>query len=172
MEKSSVSRQSQIDVLFRTYSDRIFNYIRTRINSNEDAENLAQDVWMRILESDAVICIETAVSYLYRIAANLVNDYLRGLYAKMGHQEELMYLQTEISDLNPEEDLFVKQVSEFENKRIECLPPQRRIIYRMSRFEDKSVSDIAEKLSLSFRTVENHLRMGRRDVREFVAAIA
>lgn len=42
----------------------------------------------------------------------------------------------------------------------------------MSRYEEKSVGDIADELSLSLRTVENHLRMGRRDVREYIAAIA
>ena len=39
----------------------------------------------------------------------------------------------------------------------------------MSRYDDKSVDDIAGELSLSFRTVENHLRMGRRDVRAFMS---
>lgn len=172
MENSSISRQSQIDVLFRTYSDRILNYIRTRINNLEEAENLAQDVWIRIIESDAVLCLETAVAYLFRIASNLVNDYLRSLYTRMGHHDEVVRLHSDISDLNPEEDLYVKQVKEYETKRIECLPPQRRTIYIMSRFEDKSVNDIAEVLSLSFRTVENHLRMGRRDIRDYISAIA
>ncbi len=40
----------------------------------------------------------------------------------------------------------------------------------MSRYEEKSVEDIASELSLSFRTVENHLRLGRRDVRQYMSA--
>lgn len=172
MEENSTSRFSQIEVLFRKYSDRILKYIRTRINSLEEAENLAQDVWMRIMESDVAICVDTVLSYLYKIASNLVNDYLRNLYSKKGAHEEISKHQPTLSDITPEEDLCVKQISDLEAKRIECLPRQRRIIYTMSRFEDKSVSDIAELLSLSFRTVENHLRMGRKDVREYLMAIA
>lgn len=172
METTSTSRFSEIEVLFRQYSNKICSYIKSRINSEEDAENLSQDVWMRIMESDATLCKETAVSYLYRIASNLVNDYLRNLYTRMGVTEDIKKNQANYSNHTPDQDLCVKQITELEAKRIECLPRQRRIIYTMSRFEEKSVADIAGQLSLSFRTVENHLRMGRHDVRTFINAIA
>lgn len=61
-------------------------------------------------------------------------------------------------------------MAQAEQRRVECLPRQRRIIYVMSRYEEKSVEDIASELSLSFRTVENHLRLGRRDVRQYMSA--
>ena len=172
METQTSNRFTQLEVLFRKYSERIFSYIRARINSREDAENLSQDVWMKIMESNVELSTETASSYIYRVAANLINDYLRNLYVKMGAQEEILNSCTSVSNVTPEDDLCVKQIAALEWKKIECLPRQRRIIYTMSRFEDKSVGDIASKLSLSFRTVENHLRMGRRDVREFLTAIA
>lgn len=172
MEKKSNQRLIQIEVLFRQYSERILNYIKSRINSVEDAENLAQDVWIRIMESEIVISVEKVLSYLYKIASNLVNDYLRNLYTKMGVQNDLIENQSNFSVPTPEEDLYVKQITSLESEKIECLPKQRRIIYIMSRFEEKSVADIAETLSLSFRTVENHLRMGRRDVRDYISAIA
>lgn len=172
MENSLSNRFTQIDILFRKCSDRVLNYIKSRIPILEDAENLSQDVWMRILENDNTLNLDTAVSYIFRIATNLVNDYLRNLYVRKGAHEELGKTQSTVSSLNPEEDLYVKQLSQLESGKIECLPKQRRIIYVMSRFEDKSVSDIADSLSLSFRTVENHLRMGRRDVREYMSAIA
>jgi RNA polymerase sigma-70 factor (ECF subfamily) len=38
----------------------------------------------------------------------------------------------------------------------------------MTRYEELPVSDIADRLQLSVRTVENHLRMGRKDVRDFM----
>ena len=55
-----------------------------------------------------------------------------------------------------------------EKYRLSLLPPRRRTIYAMSRFEDKSISDISAELNLSHRTVENHLRIGRHEVREFI----
>lgn len=172
MESSNSSKNIQIDVLFRKYSDRILNYISTRIENREEAENLAQDVWVRVLESKAALCIETALSYLYRIAANIVNDYLRLLYSKMASKDDLYEYESQKSPLTPEDELSAADLAYHETKRVEKLPAQRRIIYTMSRFDGLNVSEIAEKLSLSFRTVENHLRMGRRDVREYISAIA
>jgi RNA polymerase ECF-type sigma factor len=41
----------------------------------------------------------------------------------------------------------------------------------MSRYEEKTTEEIADYLALSKKTVENHLRLGRRDVRQYMAAI-
>ena len=171
METTTASG-SQVEVLFREYSDRIFGYIKSRISNQEDAENLSQDVWVRVIENANSINMETAKAYIYRIASNLINDYLRSLYLKLGAQEELFNNQPTETHVTPEEEYSVKQLQALETRRIECLPKQRRIIYTMSRFQDKSVAEIADILSLSFRTVENHLRMGRRDVRDYISAIA
>ena len=172
MEATCGNGFANVEVLFREYSDRILAYIRSRINNQEDAENLSQDVWMRILENDGKICMETAKSYIFKIASNLINDYLRTLYARLGAQEEIQRTHSIEYNRTPEQEYSAKQIEKMEHQRIECLPKQRRIIYIMSRFQEKSVAEIADSLSLSFRTVENHLRMGRRDVREFISAIA
>lgn len=44
----------------------------------------------------------------------------------------------------------------------------RRKVYELTRFEENSASDIAVMLNLSQRTVENHLRMGREEVRKYI----
>ena len=42
----------------------------------------------------------------------------------------------------------------------------------MSRYDGLSIDEISEATNLSGRTIENHLRMGRRDVRQYIVAIA
>lgn len=162
----------KIEELFRKYSERILNYISTRVENREDAENLSQDVWIKALEAKCDIMIETALSYLYRIATNLINDYLRRLYVRLDSRDEIERSYAEQQPLTPAQAVVASELAALEEQRVECLPSQRRIIYIMSRYEDRTVSDIASELSLSFRTVENHLRMGRRDVRNFLTATA
>lgn len=172
MENCEKSNNAIITKSYKENFNKVLNYISSRINNVWDAENLAQDVWVRLLTCGKILSPETITSYIYTIARNLVNDYLRHLYHVQDAHDELAFAGTEISEHSPESAVAAKDIADFERRRVECLPPQRRIIYIMSRFEDKSVDDIASELSLSFRTVENHLRMGRRDVREYIAAIA
>lgn len=159
------------DILTRSYVDyrrQVLAFITSRINSEEDAENLTQDVWLRLLEYDKEISGDSILSLLYTVASNLVNDYLRRLYRSRAAFDEMRGLAVE-ADCSGESAVVARDFAGLERNRVECLPPQRRIIYIMSRYEDKSVEDIASELSLSFRTVENHLRMGRRDVRTYLA---
>ncbi len=53
-------------------------------------------------------------------------------------------------------------------ERANQLPEQRRKIYIMSRFENKSSADIAAQLGISSRTVENHLFISRKEIREYI----
>ena len=169
-----IRRQSNEAIIASSYTEnfsKILGYIRERINDIHDAENLAQDVWLRLLECGKELKADTIVSLLYTIAHNLVNDYLRRLYRSRAMQEEIM-LTSEEADPYTESRAIARDIAAMEYRRADALPPQRRIIYMMSRYDDKSVDDIACELNLSFRTVENHLRLGRRDVRSFMAAIA
>lgn len=157
-----------VERLYREYSQRILRYISLKIENIHDAENLAQDVWLKLLESEAEIKPETAVAYIYRIASNLVNDFLRRLYLQNETRAELMAAQPVATAVTPQTEMETAQLGSLERTRVAQLPPQRRAIYCMSRFEEKSVPDIATELRLSLRTVENHLRLGRRDVREYI----
>lgn len=138
-----------------------------------DAENLAQDVWVKVITNGQALQPQTVVSYLYTIARNLVNDYLRRLYSvSMSHDDYVMEVNGDYTDDSLETELAARELAGLEHQRVECLPPMRRTIYIMSRYDDMAVDDISARLDLSKRTVENHLRLGRKDVRSFLANIA
>ena len=70
---------------------------------------------------------------------------------------------------NESESLVVAaDLEEHERMRLEKLPEKRRTVYMMSRFEDKSAGDIAQELNLSLRTVETHLYIIRKEIREYM----
>ena len=133
----------------------------------EEAEDLAQDVYVRLMDYDRMLCAETIKYFIFTIARNLVTDYLRRYYKR---QEVTSYLYEHTVAYTNETELRVvaNDLEACEKYRLSLLPPRRRTIYAMSRFEDKSISDISAELNLSHRTVENHLRIGRHEVREFI----
>lgn len=161
-----------ISEMYIQHHGRLINYIAGIINKREDAENLAQDVWVRVLTSDREMQPETGLSYLFTIAGNLCRDYLRRVYRQRGYMEEALFTVQDKASTTPETEMFADELGRMEYRRVQGLPAQRRAIYIMSRYEEKTVDDIAGNMNLSKRTVENHLRLGRRDVREFLTAIA
>lgn len=163
---------------YLTEHEKVRRYIGCRINNNDDADDLTQMVWLRLLEYTREISADSITTFIHTIARNLVNDYLRHHYLVAEAHEEMRGIATSTSELEAEyaysmePEIFARDLAEKERERVECLPKQRRIIYVMSRYDSLSASDISERLQLSVRTVENHLRMGRNDVRSYLGAIA
>lgn len=152
---------------FREYHSSLQRYITYKINNECDAEDLSQDVFVRLMDYQSMLRPETIKSFIYTIAHNLIIDYLRRQYKK---QEITSYLYDTSSQAyyETEQDVVARDLEHFEHLKVTQLPAQRRRIYMLSRYEEQSVEEIAQSLQLSRRTVENHLRIGRHEVREFM----
>lgn len=173
MENQNVSAANSALVAeaYGNYTRIIEAFISRRIADRAEVENLAQDVWVKALTYTQPLCAETLKAFLFTVARNLVNDYLRHHYIACGvHADILSGSDIYADDL--ESAVSAADLARRERERVECLPRQRRIIYCMTRFDELAVDEIAEQLNLSTRTVENHLRLGRRDVRAYIEAIA
>lgn len=172
METTTTYNHDLIARMYVRMSDCILRFIASRVDRLEDAENLAQDVWLRLLTYGERLEEKTLGSLIYTVARNIVKDYIRRGYRWREVRAEISREPESESAESPDTIMSAKEISEFERRRVECLPQQRRIIYQKSRYEDMAVADIAAELNLSFRTVENHLRLGRKEIRGFIAAIA
>lgn len=145
----------------------VFYYVHNRINNNEDAEDITHDVFVRMLEYGEILCKETVRSFMFTIARNLVTDYLRRTQKKKEIDIYLMYSAPEFAD-SIESKVISGDLIKLEEMKVLSLPEQRRIIYMKSQYEEKTVDEISKELCLSKRTVEGHLLIGRKQIREFI----
>lgn len=152
---------------YKTYHRSVYSYIYYRINNREEAEDLSHDVFLRLMDYRQMLCPDTVKFFIYTITRNLLNDYLRRYYKK---QEITSYIYDHASVLSndTESKVIAGDLLAQEKHRISLLPSQRRRVYEMNRFEDKSASDISRELDISPRTVENHLFISRKEVREYM----
>ena len=156
MENCMMTSPQLIADSYERYHFSVYLYIYNKVNNKEEAEDLSQDVFVRLMDYKRMLRPDTVKFFIYTISRNLVNDYLR------------RYDRTEVSHNEVESCVVADDLLACEKRRVEFLPSQRRKIYVMNRFEDKSVTDISEELNLSRRTVENHLFISRKEVREYL----
>lgn len=165
--KTTTSTSDNIIVRsYEEYHQIILNYITYRITHRYEAEDLTQDVFVRLLDYKQMLRPDTVKYFLFTIARNIVTDYIRRYYKKQ-EVDGYMYDTMSVSTNETEEKIIGDDLMKMERKRLAAMPEQRRLIYTLSRFEDKSSPEIANDLNLSCRTVENHLFIGRREMREF-----
>lgn len=153
---------------YEKYYQIILSYITYRINHKYEAEDLVQDVFVRLLDYKPMLREDTVKYFLFTIARNIVTDYIRRYYKK---QEVTSYiyentLQTTVT--NSDESCVVKDLLCLEKNKLQTFSVQRKRVYILSRFEGMTVSDISDELQLSKRTVENHLLAGRKIMRAFM----
>ncbi len=167
METTTLKNDCIITRSYQEYHPAILNYITCRITHRYEAEDLAQDVFIRLIEYKQMLRPDTVKYFLFTIARNIVTDYLRRYYKK---QEITSYIYDVMSTVSndTEETVMVNDLLATERLKLATLPTQRRMIYAMNRFGEKSSAEISEQLNLSKRTVENHLLLGRKEMRTYL----
>lgn len=158
------SNHEAVGEAFGLYRDSLYRHIKSRINDADDAEDLVQEVFLRLLGHKGLLLVEGVKGLAYAIANNVVNDYLRHHYVKTAVHASIYESGSELSN-ETEETVIGRDLARLEASQLEAMPKQRRLIYMMRIHEGKSTKEIAELLSISTRTAENHFYIGIREMR-------
>lgn len=166
MEKdlNTTCSSNVIAAAYTDYYQKVIVYIASRINRPQEAEDLAQDVFLRLLDYQPMIQSGTVKYFIFTIARNIVTDYIRHYYVRQ-QAAVCLYDQVITYTNETEEELMTEDLAKMELKILENFPSKRKKIYGLSRYDEKSIDEIADELQLSPRTVENHLFLGRKLMR-------
>ena len=167
MENIDTTSTQLVADSYKSYQRSVYLYIYYKIGKDEEARDLSQDVFLRLMEYKQMLRPETVKYFIFTICRNLVTDYLRRYYKT---QEITSYLfeQTPSCTNDVESQVIANNLSVCERERVKRLPKQRQRIYILSRFQHKSSADIAAQLGITSRTVENHLFISRREIRAYI----
>ena len=153
MSKQQATFDDFFSECYLKYREYIKNYIALRICRPYEAEDLAQDVFVRLWEYRTFVNPDTVWSLLFTIARNIVTDQIRRYYKQ---EDFVAYIYNKVndSDRNTTEDVICyRELKEKHEEVVKNLPAKRRRIYELSFNHELSCPAIAGKLSLSPRTV-------------------
>ncbi|MCB0705390.1 MAG: RNA polymerase sigma-70 factor [Saprospiraceae bacterium] len=147
--------QSALKKLFQHQFGPVCQCIYRFVKDQDLARDLAQNVFIRLWEKRNSLQIQSSVpAYLRRMAQNEALAHLRSKKIFSTEEEEI---PDQVEDTTPEGQFLDGELSHQIQRAIETLPPRCQIIFKLSRFEERSYKEIADELSLSVKTVENQM---------------
>ena len=154
--------------LFRMYYPKVRVFIQGFVKNKEDANDLAQMVFIRLWEKrDKFSDVHNFDAYLFMITKHNIGSFMAKQHALL--QTDDGWLPEMTFERTPHDELVQKDLQLYIQLVVEHMPAKRREIYRMSREQDLSNEEIAERLGIQKKTVENHLNLALRMLKEALA---
>ena len=164
------SNHKAFEEVFLTYFDKVKYLLTGLLRSESDAEELAQDIFVKLWINRQSIDPSKAFStYLYTIARNSALNYLKHKLVEENFKNSFNYFDEAAAD-SSDEILFAKEINLLVEMAICRMPVQRRKIYQMSREKGISNNEIAEELGISKKTVENQLSLALQEIKRVISA--
>lgn len=154
--------------LYAAYSRMLYRKLLHLVKSEKLAEELLQDLFVRLWENRHRIQIESSLQgYLYRVGVNLVYDFFRKASQDQKIKEQLLshfkdsaQIEQQGFDFPVDEDpgQIVKEL-------LETLPPQRKRVFEMCKMEGKSYQEASSLLGISVSTINDHIVKAKRHLK-------
>lgn len=152
--------------LYNQYHQPLYHYVLRFVKSPAIAEDVLQDVFLKIWEIRSRIDPELSFkAYLYRICRNSVFKLLK----KIAIDENLrVQVMQQFAQSVADADLKVlwQQYQELLQAAIDRLPPQRQKVFKLCREEGMTYEQVASALGISRNTVKEHMVLAMKLIRE------
>jgi RNA polymerase sigma-70 factor (ECF subfamily) len=153
-----------------THRDELLVYASSRLGNSVEAEDLVQNVFLRLLTSDRMITEVTLPALVYTIARNLITDF----YRRRNHFDDYEhYLKnTDSIEESAESILSIRDITEQLERGLARVPENCREIYRLHIYGGMKVAEISQRLGEGYKSVEHRLGAARKAVRQQLRGIA
>lgn len=166
----SESDQDAFTTLYDRYHVGIYRYQLTFVKIPSIAEDLTQEVFLKIWEARQRFKIHTAFApYLFRISHNTAIDFLKSIAADQKLRHEIIaHVQLTVPESSSSQ-LINKEYQHLYQEAIGSLSKQGRTVFLLCREEDKTYEEVANILGISHHTVKEHMAKSLRSLRNFLS---
>ena len=155
--------------IYNRFHAQVYRYILALTKSEQTAEDLTHEVFMKLWEIRATLVIRSSFSsWLFRVSHNKAIDALRKIAGDRNLLSNLIYQYGEQSigpGRSQEELLYYDNLID---KALDGLPPQRRKVYDLCKRNGKTYQEAATELGIAPGTVKEHMALALASLRGFM----
>jgi len=164
-DKIKLGSEAAFESIFRKYYLRLCHYVFKYVENMPDAEEIVQETYLNIWDKRLTLEISTSFrSYLYASAKNRALNSIRNASRRKGHLSVISTYKNHSEDALS--DLSVNEINDQLFLALENLPPKCKRIFEMSRMEGLKHKEIAQKMEIKIKTVENQIGIALRYLKE------
>ena len=165
-----MTKHTLITNYYIAHRDELLAYAVSRLGDSCQAEDIVQNVFLRLLTSDKVISAVTLPALVFAMTRNQVYDYFRHHTAVEQYEH---YIKGVCSELTSDESILsAREVMEQLEQGLARLPENCREIYRMHIYDGMKVGEISRELGEGYKSVEHRLGAARKAMRQYLQKYA
>ena len=156
LEKVKAGDAAAFSLLYDLYWLKVYNFARLYITSSSVISEVVQDVFVKVWESKEFLDItKNFDGLLFMITRNIIFNYSRRHFNELNFKMAVLKGLENSYDI--EEELHAKDLRIYIERLVNELPPRQKEVFYLSRHEQLSYKEIAERLDITPKTVERHI---------------
>jgi RNA polymerase sigma-70 factor (family 1) len=157
-------------VIYERFWNRIFLIAYRSIRNKEVAEDLVQNLFLKLWDKRDLLHINQLESYLHTSIRNSVIDYIHSQIVRTKYLDHLVATPP-VEENNTDRLIALNDLSTLIEEGLTQLPEKSRSIFRMNRLDHSPVDEIARKLKISEKAVQYHLTKSLKVMRVYLKSI-
>lgn len=156
-------------LLFQKYSKKVYGLALHYFHNQDDAEEIVQEVFLKIwIKRKSIHSAEAFTSFLYTTAKNMIFDSFKKEINHKAYAEYLSKSRFHQQTENTEETIFFNDLEKIYTELLDELPAKRKEVFTLSRQEGCTNQQIAEKMNISVKTVEEHIYQSLKFLKQII----
>lgn len=158
--------------IYRRYGDSLTGFAMSKLHDMDEARDLLHDFFIKFWENRRSLDVhDNLKSYLFRAVRYKIVDIIRRNISKRSY-ESLLQSLADMYEPSVESQIEAEELSLALVKLVDNLSPRVGLIYKLSRHQNHTISEIATMLNLSQQTVKNQLGSALKYLRQSIKYIS